>query len=99
MTTKSLAGEWARLAQMFPKMEKPQKTALVLRVQEYLQREFDPEAGELASELFLEFAATLLEPLFYNEALKDARAMAARYAESLDEDLISTEKPVNAGKR
>ena len=84
---------------MFPKMEKPQKTALVLRVQEYLQREFDPEAGELASELFLEFAAGLLHPLIYNEALKDARAMASRHVESLDEDLISMEKPLDTGKR
>ncbi len=84
---------------MFPKMEKPQKTALVLRVQDYLQREFDPEAGELASELLLEFVATILHPLVYNEALKDARAMASRHAESLDEDLISMEKPLDTGKR
>ena len=84
---------------MFPKMEKPQKTALVHQVQEYLQREFDPEAGELASEMLLEFAASLLHPLIYNEALKDARAMASRHAESLDEDLISMEKPLNGGKR
>ena len=84
---------------MFPKMEKPQKTALVLRVQEYLQREFDPDAGELASELLLEFVATILHPLVYNDALTDARAMASRHAESLDEDLISMEKPLDAGKR
>ena len=80
-------------------MEKRQKTALVHQVQEYLQREFDPEAGEFASEMLLEFAASLLHPLIYNEALKDARAMASRHAESLDEDLISMEKPLNGGKR
>ncbi len=92
------AGESGNV-RMLPKMEKPLKTALVLRLQEYLQREFDPEAGELASELLLEFVATILHPLVYNEALKDARAMASRHAESLDEDLISMEKPPEAGKR
>ena len=84
---------------LFPKMEKSQKTALIHQLQEYLRREFDPEAGELASELFLEFVASLLQPILYNEALKDARAMASRHAESLDEDLISMEKPLPAAKR
>ncbi len=74
------------------KLERPQKLDLVRDLQQYLHDEMELEPGDLASELLLDFVAELLGPHIYNEALLDARAVASRQADAMQEALLELER-------
>lgn len=59
------------------RLPKAEKADYVRRLQEYVQAELDLEIGELGAEFLFDFVAGLAGPVYYNEALEDARAVAS----------------------
>jgi len=74
------------------KLERPRKLELVHDLQQYLHDEMELEPGDLATELLLDFVAELLGPHLYNQALFDARAVASRQADAMQEALLELER-------
>ena len=74
------------------KIERPQKTELIRELRSYVSDELDIDAGDLATELLLDFVVELVEPHIFNEALFDARAVASRQADALQEAIIELER-------
>ncbi len=70
------------------RLSKDQKTELLRQVQQYFRVEFEVELGDLRAELVLEFFGALVGPLHYNEAIEDARAVAAARAETIQEEIF-----------
>lgn len=64
-----------------------ERAAAVRAIQGYFERERGETLGDLGAGLFLDFIAEELGHLFYNRALLDAQAVAARHADSLEADL------------
>lgn len=74
------------------KLERPKKLELVRDLQEYLHSEMELDPGDLGTELLLDFVADLLGPHIYNQALFDARAVASRQADVMQEALLELER-------
>ena len=74
------------------KLERPKKLELVRDLQEYLHAEMELDPGDLGTELLLDFAAELLAPHIYNQALFDARAVASRQGDAMQEALLELER-------
>ena len=68
-------------------LDREAKAEGVRRIRAYFERERGEELGELAAGFILDFIAEEVAPLFYNAALRDAQALVARAADSLDADL------------
>lgn len=79
----------------FPKEEKAE---CVRQLQEYVRAELDLNLGALAAEFLLDFAAGLVGPLYYNEALEDARAVASNRADSIQEEILALRRDRPAGR-
>ncbi|MCE7928162.1 MAG: DUF2164 domain-containing protein [Chloroflexi bacterium CFX7] len=71
------------------RLPKAEKADYVRRLQEYVQAELDLEIGELGAEFLFDFVAGLAGPVYYNEALEDARAVASNRADSIQEEILA----------
>ncbi len=89
------AGDGAGLARL-PRESKGEAVRLL---QAYLRDEMDHDAGELATELLLDFVAEMVGPFYYNEALSDARRVAADRAATTDEEIFALERSLAHLKR
>lgn len=69
-----------------------QKEQMVNKLQSYFEDELNQELGQFDAEFLLDFFATELGAHFYNQGLRDARAIFERKIESIDEDLFAIEK-------
>jgi len=76
-----------------------EKAHMVPKIQDYLQRELDVEAGSFECEFFLDFCATEFGGFFYNRALKDANAVLQQRFDSMAESLDELEQPVDYQKQ
>jgi uncharacterized protein (DUF2164 family) len=74
------------------KLERPKKLELVRDLQEYLHSEMELDPGDLSTELLLDFVTELITPHIYNQALFDARAVASRQADVMQEALLELER-------
>lgn len=81
------------------KLSKEQRAEIVREVQQYFRDEFDLELGELRAGLVADFFGRVIGPLHYNEAITDARALAADRAATTDEELFALLKEVDPGRR
>jgi uncharacterized protein (DUF2164 family) len=81
------------------KLPKDDKLEVVRQVQQHFRDEFDFELGDLEAELLLEYFEKLLGPFAYNEAIADARAVVARRAETMDEELFGLTRQPGHGSR
>ena len=70
------------------KLTKEQKAEAVRQLQQYLRDDHDVELGDLGTEMLLEFVAKITGPISYNEAVEDARAIAANRADTIQEELL-----------
>ncbi len=68
-------------------LDRDARADAVRRIRAYFERERAEELGEMAAGFILDFVAEELGPLFYNAALRDAQALLARSADSLDADI------------
>lgn len=74
---------------------KPERAALLQKLQDYCSTELDRDLGNLEAECLLDFIASEIGPNFYNRALYDAQAVVSVRAELLGESIVELEKSVS----
>ncbi len=73
---------------------KPEKDAVVLKVQQYFKKELDQEIGQFEAGFLLDFFAEEIGPHFYNRGLRDAQAILQKRVDAILEAIDSLEKPL-----
>jgi uncharacterized protein (DUF2164 family) len=73
-------------------LEKGERADGVRRIQEYFREERGEEVGDLAAGILLDFVEKELGPAFYNRGVRDAKALALRFSDSLTEELEALER-------
>jgi uncharacterized protein (DUF2164 family) len=76
------------------KLTKEMKTYAIQEIQQFFLDERGEEMGELAADHVLEFVKEKIAPLFYNQALSDAKVIVEQKMLSIEEDLYTLEKPI-----
>lgn len=84
---------------MLIRMRKEDKETIIHSIQDYFYQERSVEIGQLAAENFFEFVMKEIGPHFYNQGVKDTRAMVEQKIFSLDEDIRSLERPIPKNAR
>lgn len=69
------------------------KSVLVGKLQRYLEDELSTELGQFDAEFLLDFISKEMGGTFYNQGIRDARAVFEARVQSIDEDLYAIEKP------
>lgn len=75
-----------------PKLSKEMKDQVLREIQHYFHEERGEEIGDLAAENFLVFIKDKIGPVFYNQAIHDAKKIVEQRMLTLEEDLFSLEK-------
>jgi uncharacterized protein (DUF2164 family) len=68
-------------------LSKDDRADAVVRIQRYFRDERGEALGDLAAGMLLDFIQTELAPAFYNQGVKDAKAVATRFSGLLDEEI------------
>lgn len=71
------------------KLSDEAKRIMIRDIQQFFEEERGETLGQLAAENVLSFVCASLGPVFYNQAIEDARAAAEQKMQSLEEDLYS----------
>ena len=69
-------------------LTREERADLLGELKDLVRDEFGEDLGDLRAELLLEALGKLLGPRYYNEAIADARAVAAARAETIQEELF-----------
>ena len=72
--------------------EKPERDAIVKRIQAYFSAELDQEIGAIPAELLLEFFTETIGPFYYNQGLKDAQAVFAKSLDDINDQIYGLEQ-------
>jgi len=75
-------------------LRKEEKEELMESIKEFFYEERSEEIGDLAAGNFLEFITKEIGPYFYNQGVQDAKHMVEMKMVSLEEDLLSLERPI-----
>lgn len=75
-------------------LSKPQKDAIIQRLQEFADRELGQELGQFEAADLLNFFADEIGPFFYNKGLQDAQVILHKHVENIGEAIGNLEKPV-----
>jgi uncharacterized protein (DUF2164 family) len=70
-------------------LTKDERADAIARIQRYFRDERGEDLGDLAAGMVLDFVVAELEPALYNRGVRDAKALAQRFAGSLEEELES----------
>ncbi len=73
---------------------KPDKDAIIQKIQAFAAREFGLELGQFEAGDLLNFFADEVGPFFYNQGLRDARAVLRKRVDDIGESIENLEKPV-----
>ena len=73
--------------------DKQEKELIVQKIKLYFNEELDQEIGQFDAEFLLDFFSEEIGPRFYNQGLRDARAVLEAKLENIDEALYEIEKP------
>jgi len=76
------------------KLEKQQKTDMVLALRHYLTHELDVEIGSLQVEILVDHLAEVIGPVFYNKGLRDAHEAVLQRMEYAAADIDLLERSV-----
>lgn len=76
------------------KLEKQQKTDMVLALRHYLTQELDVEIGSLQVEILVDHLAEVIGPVFYNKGLRDAHEAVLQRMEYAAADIDLLERSV-----
>jgi len=79
---------------MMKKLTKEMEAYIIGEIQSFFLQERDEEIGELAAHQVFEFFKEKIGPLFYNQALSDAKIIVEQKMLSIEEDLYSLEKRI-----
>lgn len=74
------------------KFSDEEKHAIGLKVQRYVEQEFDLEIGQFDAEFLLDFFAKEIGGFFYNRGLYDAQAILETKIEEIGESILDLEK-------
>jgi len=75
-------------------LKREEKEELIESIKEFFYEERSEEIGNLAAGNFLEFITKEIGPYFYNQGTRDAKHMVEMKMVSLEEDLLSLERPI-----
>ena len=70
-----------------------EKETVVLRIKLYFEQELNQDIGQFDAEFLLDFFSKEVGPRFYNQGLRDARAVLDTKLENIDDALYEIEKP------
>ncbi|KQL51517.1 hypothetical protein AN964_21425 [Heyndrickxia shackletonii] len=79
---------------MFLKLTKEQRQMMIADIQDFFLQERDEEITEFAAESVLNFFKESLAPHFYNAAIQDAKHVVEQQFLSLEEEIVTLERPV-----
>lgn len=74
------------------KFSDEEKKAIGLKVQRYVEEEFDLEIGQFEAEFLLDFFTKEIGEYFYNRGLYDAQAVLESKIEEIGESILQLEK-------
>lgn len=80
---------------MFLKLTKEQQQLMISDIQSFFLHERDEEITEFAAERVLYFVKESLAPHFYNAALSDAKHVVEQQFSSIEEEILTLERPIN----
>lgn len=80
---------------MFYKLSKEQQEQMISDIQHFFLNERDEELTEFAAERVLDFFKESLAPHFYNAAIKDAKTVVEQQIMSMEEEIVTLERPIN----
>lgn len=72
--------------------EKPERAAIVAKIQNYFVNELDSEIGAIPAELLLAFFAESIGPFYYNQGLADAQAVFAKSLDGINDQIYGLEQ-------
>jgi uncharacterized protein (DUF2164 family) len=70
------------------------KEEIIRSLQNYFYNERSEEIGNIAAENLLDFILKEIGPYFYNQGVKDTKEMVEQKMLSLEEDILSLERPI-----
>jgi uncharacterized protein (DUF2164 family) len=73
---------------------KPEKEAIIQKIQQYFSQEMDHEIGQFEAGFLLDFFAEQIGPYFYNNAVHDSQAIVQKQIDGVIEAIDGLEKPV-----
>ncbi|MNH49543.1 hypothetical protein D3C73_11220 [compost metagenome] len=68
------------------------------RLRTYLREEMDIEAGQLPTEMLVEFIERDIGRLFYNRGLRDAETVVRQKVEDIADALYGLEREIGTGR-
>jgi uncharacterized protein (DUF2164 family) len=74
------------------KFEKPEREAIVGKIQRYFVDELESKIGNLPAEQLLQFFTEIVGPYYYNQGLHDAQAAFARQLENANDEIYGLEQ-------
>ena len=77
------------------KFSNQDKTTLINKLQSYFEDELDHELEQFDAEFLLDFFSKECGAYYYNQGLKDARAVFEARIETIDADLYAIEHKTN----
>lgn len=79
---------------MLIRIPRENKEDLIRSLQHYFHTERSEEIGQLAAENLLDFFLKKMSPYVYNQGVEDAKKMLEQHWLSLEEDILSLERPI-----
>ena len=83
---------------MFIKLSKEQQQLMISDIQYFFSQERDEEITEFAAERVLDFVKESLVLVSYNAAIQDAKHVVEQQLSSLEEEILTLERPVKTNK-
>lgn len=79
---------------LYLKLTKEQRQLMIAEIQHFFSYERDEEINEFAAERVLDFVKETSAPYIYNAALSDVKYLVERQFSTLEEEIISLERPI-----
>jgi len=77
------------------KFSPQEKEQLVLKLQQYFDRELEQEIGQFDAEFLLDFFSKEVGSFYYNRGLYDAQSIVSDRVEHISDAIYELEQPVN----
>lgn len=75
-------------------LDPQQRDTAIRKLQDYFERELDRDLGQFEAGFLLDFIAETLGNAFYNQGLYDAQAALGKQLDTLNDAILSLEKPI-----
>jgi uncharacterized protein (DUF2164 family) len=80
---------------LFYKLTKEQNQLMISDIQNFFSHERDEEITEFAAERVLDFIKESIAPHFYNAAVMDVKHVVDQRFSSLEDEILTLERPIN----